>query len=368
LCEMKQGKFPARLARLQEAAGRNGWNGVVIVPGPNMTYLTGVHSFMLERPFMLLVPTQGTPQLLAPALEAGPYAECGLGIDIHKWTDSQGPGRATKAAVGKVRMSGKWGVEARAPFGYLNSVMAYASPSAADAEPTLQGLREVKDESEVRSLRRAANLLSRVFEGLPGLIRVGMTEAELARKTADRIAEVGADGSGDLLVQSGAHSADPHSTPTRKKIRKGESVVIDLSCSFDGYYADVTRTFCLGKSEEVERVYARVLEAQEAAIRRSAVGVEVGAVDLAARGTLRKAGLGEKFIHRTGHGLGLEIHESPYIVEGGKERLRDGMCFTVEPGAYLRGKFGVRIEDDVLVKGGRGVTTTNPPKEYRWWT
>ena len=171
----------------------------------------------------------------------------------------------------------------------------------------------------------------------------------------------------DLLVQSGPRAADPHGLPSSKKVKRGEGVIFDISCTFQGYYSDVTRVICLGKPKELEDVYARVLEAEELGINATAAGVRTGAVDTAARNHLKEARLGKYFIHRTGHGLGLEVHEAPYIVEGGEEKLKDGMCFTVEPGVYVRGRLGVRIEDDVLIEGGKGVEITSPPKEFGWW-
>ena len=144
-------------------------------------------------------------------------------------------------------------------------------------------------------------------------------------------------------------------------------MVIDVGMSYRGYYADVTRTFCLGRSPEAEKVYGKVLEAEVAAIKTAGSGVKVGSVDSAARSVLNGAGMGRNFFHRTGHGLGLEVHEAPYIVEGGTEELGPNMCFTVEPGAYFRGKLGVRIEDDVLIQGKKGVAITDAPKEFGWW-
>jgi Xaa-Pro aminopeptidase len=235
------------------------------------------------------------------------------------------------------------------------------------AENILQGLREIKDDAEMRLVRKSAAILSRSFREFPDLIRDGMTEIELAKAATDAIHRNGAVKVDDMLVQSGWRAADPHSLPSTKRIRRGESVVMDIGTSYHGYYADVTRTLCLGAAKEFEKVYGVVLEGQQEAIRTAKEGVEVGAVDGAARQVIEKAGYGKEFFHRTGHGLGLEIHEGPYIVTGGKEKLADGMYFTVEPGVYLRGKLGVRIEDDVLISGGMGEEVTKGPKGYGWW-
>jgi Xaa-Pro dipeptidase len=225
----------------------------------------------------------------------------------------------------------------------------------------------VKDDAEVAMLRKAAEILSRSFEEFPDLMSEGVTELELGRKATEAIYANGATKVEDVLVQSGPRAADPHGLPSSRRVRRGDGIILDISCTFEGYYADVTRTLSLGAPRELRRIYTEVLEAEKLGIKAAQAGVKVGEVDAAARNHLTGAGLGKYFIHRTGHGLGLEVHESPYIVEGGKEKLKDGMCFTVEPGAYLRGKLGVRIEDDVLIEKGKAAEITSPPKEFGWW-
>ena len=356
-----------RLKRLREELEGKGLRGAIVVPGPNMRYLTGVNSLLLERPFLLLIPAEGEPHLIAPALEAGPYRECALPMQIHAWTDSEGSGGAVTDAVEGVRMKGKWGVEGRVPFLFLDKVLKRTSPRLRNAEPVLQGLREVKDEAEVKLLKESGRILSRSFGEFPGLIKEGMSELELAKEATDAIYANGATKVDDMLVQSGPRAADPHGLPTARKIGRGESIIIDVGSVYEGYYADITRTFCIGSSPEVERVYDKVLKAEAAGIEKATAGTRVGDVDGAARGLLNKAGMGKYFIHRTGHGLGLEVHEAPYIVEGGREKLGPNMCFTVEPGVYIRGKLGVRIEDDVLMEGKRGVAITDTPKDFGWW-
>jgi Xaa-Pro dipeptidase len=364
---MEKGAAGRRLRRLRDSLAVAELDGVVIVPGPNMRYFTGVNSLLLERPFMLLVPTAGEAHLVAPALEAGPYRECPLPMKIHAWTDSEGSAGSIGDAVRGAGLKGAWGAEGKVPFLFLDRLMKKATPKFRDAEPVLQGLREIKDESEVKLLKRAAKILAKSFEEFPGLVKEGASELEIARAATEVIYANGGTKVDDMLVQSGPRAADPHGLPTERKVRRGEGVIIDVGSTFDGYYADITRTFGVGADGELERVYGKVLEAEEEAIRRSAEGVQVGKVDAGAREVLSKAGMGKYFIHRTGHGLGLEVHEAPYIVEGGREKLREGMCFTVEPGVYVRGKLGVRIEDNVLVEGGKGEVLTRTPKEFGWW-
>jgi Xaa-Pro dipeptidase len=359
--------YSMRVRKLKEKLWEEGLRGAVIVPGPNMKYFTGVDSLLLERPFMLLVPVDGGAHLIAPAFEVGPYSRGPLDLEIHPWTDSEGSARAISKAARGAKVKGKWGVEGRAPYLFLDRLMKKAAPKLRDAEPILQGMRQVKDETEVRLLKKSANILSRAFEEFPSLLEVGRTEQEVAKAATDAIYSKGATHVDDMLVQSGARAADPHGLPTSKKIERGDSIIIDVGSTFEGYYADVTRAFSVGPSPEMERVYEKVLEANTSGISKAAKGVRVGIVDEAARSVLKKAGMAKYFTHRTGHGLGLEIHEAPYIVEGGREKLASNMCFTVEPGIYLKGKLGVRIEDDVLIEGKKGVALTDTPKDFGWW-
>jgi Xaa-Pro aminopeptidase len=365
---MNQGQiYAGRIKKLKAGLEDEGLRGAVIVPGPNMRYFTGVNSLLLERPFMLLVPTDGELNLVAPKFEAGPYSRSPVPMKIHAWTDSEGWSGAISKAVRGVGLKGRWGVEGRAPFLFLDRLTKRTSPKLRNAEQILQGLREVKDEAEVRLLKKSAAILSRSFEQFPSQIKEGLTELEVAKAASDAIYSNGATKVDDMLVQSGPRCADPHGLPSSRKVGRGESIIIDVGSVYEGYYADITRTFCLGRSPEVERVYEKVLEAETAGISQAAEGVRVGSVDGAARGALKKVGMAKYFIHRTGHGLGLEVHEAPYIVEGGRERLAANMCFTVEPGVYLPGRLGVRIEDDVLISGKKGVAITDTPKEFGWW-
>jgi Xaa-Pro dipeptidase len=163
-------------------------------------------------------------------------------------------------------------------------------------------------------------------------------------------------------------AADGHHLPSERKLRRKESIVIDATCTYGGYFADITRTFMIGRDPAFEQLYESVLEAELEAIEASRVGVTAGSIDDAARECLRKKGLDKYFVHRTGHGLGLEVHEEPYIVPAGSEVIRSSMAFTIEPGAYMQGKTGIRIEDDLVsTEQGSRVLTKAVPKELGWW-
>ena len=355
-----------RAAVLAKELRSAGLEGAIMVPGPNLLYYTGVSAHLYERPFLFFIQSDGDAHLLAPQLEAGPFRGS-IPMKVHAWTDNQGPSGAFREFLGEVDAKGTWGCEGRVPFGFLNHLLVKGL-KVKPAESVLQSIREVKEPEELELLRRSAAILSGSILKVPEALREGMTEKELSRFISEEAMANGAD-EVEATVQSGARAADPHSVTSTRKIGRGESVVADVVSSCAGYLADITRTFVLGSGGEVEKTYQSVLAAQQAAIDTAGAGVATGRVDAAARDSLKEEGLAKYFIHRTGHGIGLEVHEAPYIVAGGRERLKPGMVFTVEPGAYLPGKLGVRIEDDVSIsKGGRAeVTTGNVPKEYGWW-
>ncbi len=355
-----------RAGRLAVALRSAGLGGAIIAPGPNLAYYTGVRGHLFERPFLLLVQSDGDPHLLAPKLEAGPFRGS-IPLTVHAWDDTEGPSRAFRELLSSIDATATWGCEGRVPFGFLNHLLSRGL-KVKPADAVLQSIREVKEQAELELIRKSTAILSNAMIKVPEVLREGMTEKELARFIADEELANGADES-DPMVQSGARAADPHTVTTARKIGRGESVVVDVVSSCAGYSADITRTFVLGSDGEVEKTYRSVLSAQLKAIDAAKVGVAAGEVDAAARDALKKDGLAKYFIHRTGHGLGLEVHEAPYIVAGSRERLRAGMVFTVEPGAYIPGRLGVRVEDDVaMLKSGEGeVLTGKVPKEYGWW-
>ncbi len=360
--------YALRLGKLGRLASENGFEGIILVPGPNLRYFTGVNSLLLERPFLFFLPREGQPHLVAPTLESGPYLRAPVPIVVHSWDDGVGPGKAIEETVQQLGIHGKWRLEGKAPYQYISQLLKYAQPQLENAEPFLQKIREVKASQEIKLLQRAASILSKSFLKIPDMLKAGISELELARKISEEIAINGAESAQDVLVQSGAMAADGHHLPDKKIIRRKESIVVDASCTFSGYFADITRSFMIGREQTFESLYQKVLDAQTAAIKVSQPGVTVGFVDKAARGYLQQNGLDKYFVHRTGHGLGLEVHEAPYIIPEGIEVLQASMVFTVEPGVYMRDKTGLRIEDDILVtERGRKVLSKSVPNEFEWW-
>jgi Xaa-Pro dipeptidase len=218
----------------------------------------------------------------------------------------------------------------------------------ANAGPIIEEARQRKDSAELSAMRAACRKTLEVMASVPKIARTGITELELAREI------------GGGIVQFGENAAIPHGGPSDRKLRRGDVILVDTGHTVDGYWSDLTRTFFFGrKTKEFTRVYRIVEKAQKAGIRAVKPGATCQSVDRAARKVIEDAGYGNYFIHRTGHGLGLDIHEQPYLVKGNKTKLRPGMVVTIEPGIYLPGEFGVRIEDDVAVtKTGRRVLSS----------
>jgi len=354
-----------RLERLAKRMDSDGLDGVILAPGPNLLYYTGVRAHLLERPFLLFLTRTREAHLLVPAFEAGPFRGSELQIDVHAWDDSTGPSEALGGLIARIDADGDWGCEGRVPFGFAEYLLERGL-EVRSADETLQSIREVKEEFEIERIRKAAKILCRAYEEIPPMLRPGVTEREVARAMTERALDDGME-TIEPMVQSGERTADPHAQTSSRKMERGDAVVVDTVGTYEGYTADVTRSFVVGKNSAFEQVYDEVLSAQVAAIDASKVGAEVGKIDRAARGSLERAGLGRHFTHRTGHGLGLEVHEAPYIVSGRKEKLAKNMVFTVEPGAYFPGKFGVRIEDDLVAGRPTQVITGELRKEFGWW-
>ena len=360
--------YEARVRTLRETLAHGGLKGVVLAPGANLRYYTGGNSLLLERPFFMLVPTEGDLRLVTPTLEAGPYLRCPLKISIHKWTDADGPSSAIKDAISDLAWAGKWGVEGTVPYGFLSTLIKNVQPHLENADTILQGIRSVKDPQETKLLTRSAHILSKTFLEIPPMLKVGKTELELAKEISRKLDSNGAETAPDVLVQSGPMAADGHHLPAARRIKRKESIVVDATCTYGGYFADITRTFIIGKDQEFQALYETLLDAQLAAVNTVHTSVPVGSIDDAARSFLRGKNLSDLFTHRTGHGLGLSVHEEPYIVQGGSELLRESMAFTVEPGIYMQGKTGLRIEDDIIASKTKGVVITRSvPKDYGWW-
>jgi Xaa-Pro dipeptidase len=362
--------YVSRLHNLARAQQDSHVDLVAIVPGANLRYLTGLEMHTSERITLALFPVDGQPLFVLPVLEA-PRAQADLGIEasFYTYTDDQGPGPAFEEASSRLDLPGKViGVEhlQMRVLELRQLERQAAGASFVEAETLLSRLRIVKDQEEIEALRRAATVNEECFRQVMKRIEPGVTEQELAAVWQTTVLQAENSQLPEMppIVASGPNGASPHTTPSSRRLQKGDLVTIDAFLLVEGYYSDITRTYAVGEpEEELKRIYSVVQEANAAARRFVKPGVRAEEVDAAARQVIDRAGYGEYFIHRTGHGMGLEIHEQPNIVEGNKLVLRPGMVFTVEPGIYLPGKGGVRIEDNVVVTDTGSETLTTLPRE-----
>ncbi len=343
-----------RLARLRALMAQRDTDAVAIVPSANLFYLTGVHMHLSERVTLALI-TRDEAHLIVPALEV-PRVESRtkIPLTLHSWSDAEWVQAGWDSLKRALSLDGKnVAVDYYAARVLELTQLQRFAPTLrlSDANELFTALRMTKDASEVDAMRRAARVLEDSINALIPEIRVGKRENELAARWQWLMFEHGADTIPDApIVASGPNSAQPHTTSTARELQNGDMLILDGWCTVDSYYGDITRTFALGDvSDEMKRVYETVKRANEAGRAGARPGALCQDVDRAARAVIRDAGYGDFFLHRTGHGLGLEVHEAPNMVEGDTRALTPGITFTVEPGIYLAGIGGVRIEDDVVV-------------------
>jgi Xaa-Pro dipeptidase len=360
----------SRIAKVQEALAAAELDAVFVTNPANIGYVAGFRANPMERLIALLVGSGSEPlRLVLPALEeeAGRNATPDATV-IYPWTDADGPRSAVEKAFAELSAGARVGIErTHLTVAYYELVGAVApNATLVDADPTLTRLRAVKDDDELDHRRAAARIVDAVVEHLAASeLKPGRTEAELAAECARLSREAGADAiAGDPQVVTGARSAMPHGHSSQVQLEQGDLVIVDLAASSGGYFADISRTFVLGEPAERQReLFQTVHEAQLAAIRAALPGTAASDVDRAARSVIAAAGLGDYFIHRVGHGLGVEVHEPPSLSSTNIEPLRDGMTVTIEPGVYVPGYGGARIEDDIVVRrDGAEVLTQAPIK------
>jgi Xaa-Pro aminopeptidase len=340
--------YPARLEAARLLMAARGIDALLLSVGADLPYFTGYRAMPLERLTMLVLPVDGPACLVVPALEAPRVVPHPLAFAIEPWEETEDPVALVAARCPSTRRLAvgdtTWAVFLLA----LQERLPGASFSAASA---LTGeLRQRKGPGEIDLLRRAGAAADRVVARLDGGRLSGKTERQLAAEIAAMVVEEGHEAVAFSIVASGPNGASPHHEAGDRVIHEGDAVVLDFGGRLQGYHSDITRTFFVGAPPaRFRRVYEVVREAQEAGVAAVRPGVPAQDVDRAARAVITAAGFGPCFMHRTGHGIGLEEHEAPYIVEGNSARLDPGMAFSVEPGVYLPGEFGVRVEDCVVV-------------------
>lgn len=356
--------LPGRLDRLRSVMERSAIDVIVLIPGANLRYITGCAHYIGERPIIMFVPREGKSVAVIPKLETALFRRHPMESDLHIYADSEGPEAAFASALAALRVEGRTiGVEGKRLRFFEAELIRTLAPRArlVDADLPLAGLRVVKDPGEVAAIRRAVEISEEALRLTLDRVRVGMSEREISSALEVHLLDLGAQGTAfPTIVRGGPNSALPHSQGEDYALRPGDPLLFDFGALSDGYCADITRTVFVGEPSEEHRAFYEAVRAANAA-GRAAVrpGVTAESVDRAAREVLAGAGHEALIRHRTGHGLGLEVHEWPYIVEGNARLLEPGMVFTVEPGIYRIGEIGVRIEDDMLVTedGAESLTT-----------
>jgi Xaa-Pro dipeptidase len=365
----------ARIAKAQELMSRNGIDALVLTGGTSLRYFTGIHWYNSERLFTVVIPKSDKAFCVCPSFEedrareqlnAGPLEDA----EVLTWHEDDSPFHLVAAGLKERGFStGTLGIEERTPFVFSDGI-SQAAPALklASATPVTAGCRMIKSAHELSLMSLANQATLKVYEAVYRALAPGMTQEDAEKLIAAAYERVGF--AGEASVQTGEYSALPHGSATPQTIREGTVVMIDDGCTVDGYNSDITRTFVIGKAtDKMKRVFDIVHRAQAAALAAAKPGVPCQDVDAAARKVIADAGFGTDynyFTHRLGHGIGMDGHEWPYLVRGNKLSLAASMTFSDEPGIYIRGEFGVRLEDDMHITetGAELFTPQSPSIEH----
>ena len=353
-----------RLARAAQEAAAAELDALIVTPSPDLQYLLGYEAPLLERLTALVARAGGEAVLVVPELERPRAAATPAGalLPIETWRDGEDPFELIQRLL---PAGGTYGVSDRMWAMHLLPLHRVLPRSTfVPASTVMTALRVRKDAGEIELLETSAHDADRAFAAQVGEHFAGRTEREVAATLTGHLLREGIESVAFCIVGSGPNGASPHHEPGAREVRAGDAVVLDFGGRVGGYCSDITRSVRVGEAAaEVEEVHAIVHEAQEAAFRAVRPGVAAQEIDRAARKVVEDAGYGHAFFHRTGHGIGLEEHEHPYLVDGNAEPLEPGMCFSIEPGIYLEGRFGIRIEDIVTVTTDGGRRLNLAPRE-----
>ncbi len=359
-----------RQQRLHDTLQSQGMHSLILNAGPSLVYLTGLHFHLSERPVLVIFPANADPLIVLPELELEklkglPYSiqPFPYGEDPSQWDAAFGQAIKTAGLDGK-----KNGVEPQQLRLLEYRILTQAAPHASfpAAETIVSSLRMYKDDTEIAAMRIAAQIAERALAATLTSVKIGVTETELASELTLQLLRAGCDPQVPFspIISSGLNSANPHATPSDRKLSSGDLLVIDWGASYQGYLSDITRTFAIGKVDPEYLQIGRIVHEANSIGRSTArPGISASDLDGAVRAVIDSGGYAKYFTHRTGHGLGMEGHEHPYIRSGNPLHLEAGMAFTIEPGIYLPGRNGVRIEDDVIITATGADCLTGFPRE-----
>jgi Xaa-Pro dipeptidase len=361
-----------RLEKLTASLRTSNLDAVILNPGPTLKYLSGLNFHLMERPVVLFVAPDKDPVLVLPELELPkvdlfPYKVQAFtyGENPSEWDD------AFRNAAQALGLDGKRiGVEPRQlrllEFRHVKA----GAPEAdyPDASDVLSELRLKKDKAEVDAMRKAVKIAQDALEAVIPQIKIGMTERELSSELVMQLLKHGSESELPFapIVSAGPNSANPHASPTERKLQAGDLLVVDWGATYDGYISDLTRTFAVGEVDEEYKKIHKIVQESNAAGRAAASPAPPARMWTKLRVmSSKKAGYGKYFTHRTGHGIGMEGHEAPYMRGDNMQLLEPGMAFTVEPGIYLTGRNGVRIEDNMVITETGAESLSDMPREIR---
>ena len=362
----------SRFDKLHASLRTSDLDAVILNPGPTLTHLSGLRFHLMERPVVLLFAKDQTPAIVLPELELQKVTSLPYELLVFAYPENPSEwGKAFRKATQALGLDGKRiGVEPRQlrllEFRYVKD----GAPEAdyPDASDVLSGLRLRKDKSEVDAMRHAVKIAQDALEATIPLIKIGMTEKELSSELVTQLLRQGSEPEMPFapIVSGGPNAANPHASPSDRKLQAGDLLVVDWGAAYEGYISDLTRTFAVGEVDDEYRKIHKIVQESNAAGRAAGKpGVPCANVDKAARDVIEKAGYGVYFTHRTGHGIGMEGHEEPYMRGDNMQLLEPGMAFTVEPGIYLPNRNGVRIEDNVVITETGADVLSDMPREIR---
>jgi len=359
------GVYRDRLARAGVEASARGIDALLITPSPDYFYLLGYRAPAMERLTCLVLPATGAPTLVVPRLEE-PLARHELGdladaVDLQSWDEADDPFSVVRQRLRGAAM--RVGVQDQMPARFVLRLRAALDPiELVVAGPTMAALRQRKSSEEIDRLRAAAAAADEAMTRITAEPLSGQTEAQVSRRIRELLLEAGHETADFAIVASGPNAASPHHEPGERLIGTGEAIVLDIGGARGGYCSDTTRTAFVGEPPpDFAALYEVMRQAQAAACDAVRPGIAAGDIDRAARAIIEEAGYGERFFHRTGHGIGLEVHEEPYIMAGNLAALEPGHAFSIEPGIYVDGEWGARIEDIVVctADGGERLNQTS---------
>jgi Xaa-Pro dipeptidase len=362
---LEESLYRARIEQVQKQLENRDSDCALLTPSPNYHYLTGYHYEMRERLVALVIRKGSEPALIVPAFEESDHASRTWIKQILSWQEDEDPYALIAETLGRHSDGLTILLDESLPLGVYWSLERSLGgfKKTLSITPLINSLRLIKNESEAALMRKAGHIIDNAVMKAFKEAQLGMTELQVRQIVNEEVIRQGASPT-FAAVQFGRKTALPHADSGSRELRKDDVVLMDCGCAVDGYNTDMTRVGVVGEpSDEVEMVYSIVRKAEETAIEKISKGMVCGIADGIARRVIEEAGYSDYFTHRLGHGIGLEVHEAPYLVRGNAQELAVGMCHSVEPGIYLEGKFGIRVEDLVYIREEGPEIITYSPKD-----